>query len=96
MYSDRAFLYPYYEMIEHYTQHTDTNQIPLGLYRFAFQGTYSYSYFITGSTRDFGVVHLDDTLYMFRSPIPFPTNNTLYNEVTSKLIQFYVSFAKTG
>lgn len=94
MYSDRAFLYPYYKMIQHFTEYSDANRVPLGLYRFAFQGSLSYSYFMTGSNRDFGVIHLDDTIYMFR--LGFPLTNPLYNVVSSHLIDFYVSFAKTG
>lgn len=94
MYSDRGFIYPYYKMIQHFTQYTDANEIPVGLYRFAFQGSLSYSYFMTGSDRDFGVIHLDDTIYMFRSG--FPLSNPLYSIVTSNLIDFYVSFATTG
>ncbi|KAJ6632704.1 Venom carboxylesterase-6, partial [Pseudolycoriella hygida] len=94
MYSDRAFLYPYYKMVQHFTEYSDANETPLGLYRFMFQGTWSYSYFMTGSDRDFGVVHLDDTIYMFRSELPL--NNPVYNIVTSNLTDFYVSFAKTG
>lgn len=95
MYSDRAFIYPYYKMIQHFTQYPDSNQVPLGLYRFEFKGPLSYSYVITGSDRDFGVVHLDDTIYMFRSNFQLP-DLPLYANVTSNLIEFYVSFAKTG
>jgi len=94
MYSDRAFLYPYYKMIQHFTQYSDADEIPLALYSFEFQGSLSYSYFITGSNRDFGVIHLDDTIYMFRSG--FPLFNPLYDTVTANLIDFYVSFATTG
>lgn len=82
-------------MIQHFTQYSDANQVPLALYRFAFQGSLSYSYFMTGSDRDFGVIHLDDTIYMFRSGFPQFTN-PIYNIVTANLIDFYVSFAKTG
>ncbi|KAG4065486.1 hypothetical protein HA402_009047 [Bradysia odoriphaga] len=94
LYSDRGFIYPYYKMIEHFTQYSDADQVPLALYRFAFQGSLSYSYFLTGSNRDFGVIHLDDTIYMFRSGLPL--SNPLYSVVTANLIDFYVSFAKTG
>lgn len=94
MYSDRGFLYPYYKMVQHFTQYSDANQLPLGLYRFAFQGSLSYSYFMTGSDRDFGVIHLDDTIYMFRSG--FPLADPLYDIVSSNLIDFYVTFATTG
>lgn len=96
MFSDRAFNHPYYKSVRDYVQYADTNRNPVSLYRFIFKGPISYSLAFTGTNKDFGVVHLDDTLYLFRSLFPPFPKDSVYSNLTKTLVDFYVSFAKNG
>ncbi|KAG4073456.1 hypothetical protein HA402_000680 [Bradysia odoriphaga] len=96
MFSDRAFLHPYYKSVHSYVQYADTNQNPVSLYRFIFKGPISYSLAYTGTNTDLGVVHLDDTLYLFGSAFPAFPEISVYSNLTKALVEFYVSFAKNG
>lgn len=96
MFSDRAFLHPFYKSVNSYIQYADTVQNPVSLYRFAFKGPISYSLAFTGTNEDLGVIHLDDTLYLFGSPFPAFPENSIYSNLTKTLVEFYVSFAKNG
>lgn len=96
MFSDRAFMHPYYKTVRDYVQYANTNRNPVSLYRFTFKGPVSYSLAFTGTSKDFGVVHLDDTLYLFQSLFPPFPENSVYSNVTKALVDFYVSFAKNG
>lgn len=96
MFSDRAFIRPFYKTVRDYVQYADTNKNPVSLYRFIFKGPLSYSVVFTGTNKDLGVVHLDDTLYLFGSPFPPFPEDSLYSNLTKTLVDFYVSFAKNG
>lgn len=96
MFSDRAFMHPYYKTLRNYVQYADTAKHPVSLYRFIFKGPLSYSIVFTGTNKDLGVVHLDDTIYLFGFPsLPFQ-KDSVYANVTKSLVNFYVSFAKNG
>lgn len=98
MFSDRAFLYPYYEAVHNYVQYADTNKNPVSLYRFIFKGPNSYAPLFTGTNTNLGVIHLDDTFYLFPPFPPFATypKNSIDANLTRSLVDFYVSFAKNG
>lgn len=49
----------------------------------------------TQTVRDFGVVHCDDLIYLFHSPLLFPNGLAGMDlEVSRNLVDTYVSFAK--
>lgn len=96
MFSDRAFMHPYYKTVHNYVQYADTHQNPVSIYRFVFKGPLSYTVVYTGTNKDFGVVHLDDTLYLLGSVFPPFPKNSVYSNVAKSLVAFYVSFAKNG
>lgn len=72
-------------------------ETPIFVYKFSFKGPYSFSSLLTSSNTDFGVVHLDDTLFMFPSSI-FPPFEAGSNEakMSAILVKYYVDFAVTG
>lgn len=98
LFSDRAFLYPLYKAVESYLKYADTTVNPVYLYRFAYKGPVSYSTFFTGTTKDFGVGHIDDLIYLFKSPILFPEfkRNSEMAKLIRMLIDTYINFAKYG
>lgn len=98
MFTDRAFYHPLYKSIEAYLQYADTKYNPVYFYRFAYKGPASYSIIFTGTMDDFGVGHLDDLIYMFRTPPLFPEfpKNSPYAAVIKDLIDTLVNFAKEG
>lgn len=98
MFTHRAFYHPLYKAVEAYLQYADTKYNPVHLYRFAFRGPASYSLLFTGTADDFGVGHLDDLIYMFRTPVIFPEfpKDSPYATLIKDLVDTYVNFAKTG
>lgn len=98
LFSDRAFLYPLYKTVESYLKYADTSINPVYLYRFAYKGPVSYSGFFTGTAKDFGVGHIDDLIYLFKSPILFPEfhKNSEMAKLIRMLTDTYINFAKYG
>lgn len=98
MFTHRAFYHPLYKTVEAYLQYADTKYNPVYLYRFAYRGPASYSLVYTGTTDNFGVGHLDDLIYMFRTSAIFPEfpKNSPYADLIKDLIETYVNFAKIG
>lgn len=98
LFSDRAFLYPLYKTVESYLKYADTSINPVYLYRFAYKGPVSYSALFTGTTKDFGVGHIDDLIYLFKSPAIFPEfkRTSEMAKLIRMLIDTYINFAKYG
>lgn len=98
MFTDRAFHHPLYKSIESYLQYADTKYNPVYHYRFSYKGPISYSAVFTSTTADYGVGHLDDLIYMFRTPAIFPEfpKKSQYAALITDLINTLVNFAKTG
>lgn len=98
LFSDRAFLYPLYKTVESYLKYADTTINPVYLYRFAYKGPVSYSTFFTGTNKDFGVGHIDDLIYLFKSPLLFPEfkRNSEMAKLIRMLTDTYINFAKYG
>lgn len=91
LYTDRSFVYPYFKSIANYLKYADLETSPMNLYKFSYKGPFSFSLLYTNTFDNFGVVHLDDQLYLF--PV-FP--NSYIPEVTQTMIKFYVDFAVSG
>lgn len=62
-----------------------------------YKGPISYSLLYTRTSSDFGVVHQDDTLYLFKSKYFVPFDDSSHEaDVTKTLVKFYTDFAKNG
>lgn len=98
MYTDRSFHYPFYKAIEAYIKYANTTKNPVYLYKFAYKGSLSYSRLFTGTDRDFGVGHIDDLIYLFKTPAVFREFATGSDaaQLIRALVGTYVQFAKHG
>ncbi|XP_059613448.1 juvenile hormone esterase-like [Phlebotomus argentipes] len=99
IFTDRAFYHPFYKTVEAYLSYADTTKNPLHLYKLSYKGNYSYSVVYTGSTRDFGVVHCDDLLYLFRTPAVFPKGlppDSSDEKMKNIFVKTFTSFATSG
>lgn len=74
------------------------NAILLFILQFAYKGTLSYSKLFTGSDRDFGVGHIDDLIYLFKSPALFRefAKSSDSAQMIQSLVSTFVEFAKHG
>lgn len=98
MFTDRAFHYPFYKAVDSYLKYANTTQNPVYLYKFAYKGSLSYSRMFTGTDKEFGVGHIDDLIYLFKSPLLFREFNRASDstQVVRSLIGTFVEFAKHG
>lgn len=92
MYSDRSFVHPHQKLLEVLMPQMHK---PIYTYYFDYRGEHSYSALFTGTLENFGVVHCDDLIYLFESPMLFPNglnqNDTI---ISDNLVKHYVKFAK--
>lgn len=97
MVTDRGFYHPFYNALKFNVRTINTNIYPIYLYKFNFEGLYTYAdLYAGGKTKvDYGVVHCDDLLYLFRSPIIFPDfpKNATDNEVVTTFVRDFVNYA---
>ncbi|XP_055621114.1 juvenile hormone esterase-like [Toxorhynchites rutilus septentrionalis] len=88
-----------YPIIDNIKQHVKlSNESNWNVYYFNFKGRYSYSYIYTNNLANFGTVHEDELLYLFRSPAlfpDFPVGSPEYH-ASEAWVNHYVSFAHTG
>ncbi|XP_035794845.1 venom carboxylesterase-6-like [Anopheles albimanus] len=99
LYTEAAFLYPIQLGVKQFTTQTNTNVAPVSVYRFAYKGRYSYSsLFSGGDTGDYGVVHCDDLIYLFRSPAIFPDfpPDSPELKMVDLFVNFFIDFAING
>lgn len=98
MYTHRAFHYPYYKAIENYVKYANTTKNPVYLYKFAYKGSLSYSKLFTGTDRDFGVGHIDDLIYLFKSPALWRefASGSDSAQMVQALVSTFVQFATHG
>lgn len=98
--SDRGFKQPLYNAIWDYVRGVDTNEHPLYMYSFNYQGPYSFASIYTSANvgHKYGVVHCDDLIYLFRSPMLFPDfdRNSTEARVVASFVGYFVHFAKFG
>ncbi|XP_058986933.1 juvenile hormone esterase isoform X2 [Musca domestica] len=96
--TDRGFHHPFYTTIETYIRTVNTAKAPLFLYYFNYKGPHSFSTIYSGgvTTYDYGVVHCDDLIYLFRSPLLFPDfeKNSTHAQVSKDFVRHFVEFAK--
>ncbi|XP_059225884.1 juvenile hormone esterase, partial [Stomoxys calcitrans] len=97
VYNDYVFGYPFYETARSFVQTVDTQKYPLSLYIFNYKGPYSYAPIFGGNmpNLDYGVVHCDDLIYLFRMPAVFPdfSKNSTDAQVSQALVKDFVDFA---
>ncbi|XP_036331506.1 esterase E4-like [Rhagoletis pomonella] len=96
---DDNFIYPAYKTIADNVEATNGGQIPTGYMQFNYHGPYSYSEFFSGSTKDFGTVHYDDTLFLFGMELLAPlgySKSSPEAALVKRYVGIYVDFAKTG
>ncbi|XP_041563311.1 uncharacterized protein LOC108141260 [Drosophila elegans] len=95
--SDRGFKQPLYNTIREDLCHSSN---PVYLYSFNYRGPLSYASAYTSAnvSGKYGVVHCDDLLYLFRSPLIFPdfVRNSTEAKVIHSFVDYFVHFAKFG
>ncbi|EDW74344.1 uncharacterized protein Dwil_GK21864 [Drosophila willistoni] len=96
----RGFKQPLYNAITDYVRSVDTNKYPFYMYSFNYKGPVSYASIYTQAnvTGKYGVVHCDDLIYLFRSPILFPdfAKNSTEAKVIKTFVRYFINFAKFG
>ncbi|XP_017476573.1 PREDICTED: venom carboxylesterase-6-like [Rhagoletis zephyria] len=95
---DSCFMYPAYKAIADNVE-SSNGTIPEGYILFNYRGPYSYSERFTGSTKDFGTTHGDDSLYLFTSQVIAPdgySKSSAEAALVKRYVEIYVEFAKNG
>uniref|UniRef100_A0AAG5DH82 Carboxylic ester hydrolase n=1 Tax=Anopheles atroparvus TaxID=41427 RepID=A0AAG5DH82_ANOAO len=97
------FYYPLILSVKQQLQYSKESRAPIYLYKFNYKGQFSYSsVYVTGDnttlSRDFGIVHGDELIYIFRTPALFPDfqPGSPDAQVSQRLNKFLVYFARTG
>ncbi|XP_034120414.1 esterase E4 isoform X1 [Drosophila guanche] len=94
--TDRGFKHPLYNAIREDVRHRH----PLYIFSFNYRGPLSYASAYTSANVSgrYGVVHCDDLLYLFRSPLFFPDfeRNSTEAKVIQSLVDYFVHFTKFG
>ncbi|XP_001650480.3 venom carboxylesterase-6 [Aedes aegypti] len=100
LYTEAGFLYPLHASVKQHVTSADTETAPVSLYKFSFQGPYSYSMLYTANpdVHNFGVVHCDELIYLFRSPLLFPdfAHKSKEARMSHNLVKFFIDFAING
>ncbi|XP_068151131.1 juvenile hormone esterase-like isoform X2 [Drosophila tropicalis] len=99
--SDRGFKHPLYKAIkQHYEYRGQLSWFPHYMYSFNYKGSISYASLFTQAnvTGKYGVVHCDDLLYLFRTPLLFPDFDKQSTEakVIDSFVRYIVNFARFG
>lgn len=98
MFTEAAFLHPIQSTVKQHITTGDTKIAPVSIYKFSFKGPQSYSFYYTFNTQDYGVVHCDELIYLFRSPALFQDFPPKSKEaaMSRNLVQFFIDFAFNG
>lgn len=98
MYTEAAFLYPIQSAVKQHVTTANTKLAPVSIYKFSFKGPYSYSFLYTFTHQDYGVVHCDELIYLFRSPVLFPDFAPKSKEarMSHHFVEFFIDFAING
>ncbi|XP_068144409.1 juvenile hormone esterase-like [Drosophila tropicalis] len=95
--TDRHFNYPLYKTVRYYVRSGDD---PIYIYNFNYRGPHSYASIYANAklSRSYGVVHGDDLLYLFRSPLFFPDfkKNSTDAKLITSFVDYFVTFARNG
>ncbi|XP_064551989.1 uncharacterized protein LOC135437843 [Drosophila montana] len=98
--SDRGFKQPLYNAVRQHLAGVRSSREPLYLYSFNYVGPRSYASVYTSANvgNKYGVVHCDDLIYLFRSPMLFPDfeRNSTEARVIQSFVGYFVHFAKFG
>lgn len=98
--TDRGFKQPLYNAVWDYVHTVNINEHPLYIYSFEYLGPHSYASIYTSANvgQKYGVVHCDDLIYLFRSPMLFPdfTRDSTHSRVIQSFVGYFVHFAKYG
>ncbi|EDW33334.1 GL20599 [Drosophila persimilis] len=96
--TDRGFKHPLYNAIREDVR--QQRPPPLYLYSFNYRGLLSYASAYTSAnvSGKYGVVHCDDLLYLFRTPLIFPDfeRNSTEAKVIHSFVDYFVHFAEFG
>uniref|UniRef100_A0A182PNF0 Acetylcholinesterase n=1 Tax=Anopheles epiroticus TaxID=199890 RepID=A0A182PNF0_9DIPT len=100
IFNEALFLYPLMLSVRQHANHTGLKS-PIYLYKFNYKGPYSYSSIFVpeqDESQDYGIVHCDELIYIFRAPILFPDfrRNSPDAKVTQVMTKLIVDFARTG
>ncbi|XP_068151132.1 juvenile hormone esterase-like isoform X3 [Drosophila tropicalis] len=98
--TDRGFKHPLYKAIrENYERRTKIWYHHF-MYNFNYKGPFSYASLYTQAnvTGKYGVVHCDDLIYLFRSPLLFPDfdKKSIEAQVIDSFVTYIVNFARFG
>ncbi|XP_065075921.1 juvenile hormone esterase-like isoform X2 [Ochlerotatus camptorhynchus] len=100
LYTEVSFLYPMHEAVKQHVMSADTAQAPVSIYKFSFKGPYSYSslYSFSREMRNYGVVHCDELIYLFRSPQLFQDfpHKSKEARMSHNLVEFFIDFSING
>lgn len=97
LYTERSFVTPLYNTLLQFVQ--QERKVPSYMYKFSFKGPFSYSFFYTGSTKDYGAVHCDELIYLIKSPMLFPVDferHSVEALFRSKFVKFFTDFVTNG
>uniref|UniRef100_A0A182LS16 Carboxylic ester hydrolase n=1 Tax=Anopheles culicifacies TaxID=139723 RepID=A0A182LS16_9DIPT len=100
IFNEGLFKYPLTLSVRQHANHTSA-KAPIYLYSFNYKGPNSYSTILAPEVdppQDFGIVHCDELIYIFRAPILFPDirRNSPDAKVSKKITKLLVDFARTG
>ncbi|XP_053674414.1 juvenile hormone esterase-like [Anopheles nili] len=100
IFSEVLFFYPLFLSVRQHTEHKH-QKAPIFLYKFNYKGKYSFSsMFDTDKSvaHDYGVVHPDEMIYIFRMLMlfPIPRRNSPDAKASQRFIELLVNFARTG
>ncbi|XP_049937984.1 juvenile hormone esterase-like isoform X2 [Schistocerca serialis cubense] len=95
LYSDRSFNHPLHNAVLYHRMAGHKN---IFVYSFEYRGMYSYSSLFANTTKDYGVSHCDDLLYLVPAPAIFPAfpDDSPDWEVVHALVTLWTNFAKYG
>lgn len=99
LYTERSFISPLYNTLQQLV--AQDRKTPAYLYKFSFEGNYSYANFYTGNfeKNKYGVVHCDELIYLIRSRLLFPNDfkaGSMEALFTTKFVKFFTDFVTYG
>lgn len=95
MFTDRSFIHGVHKSAQ---LHQKANHPNLFLYHFSYRGLYSFTPVFARTTKNFGVSHCDDLIYLFHLPLLFPDWPPGHPDIqmSETIIQLWTDFAKCG
>ncbi|XP_068144436.1 juvenile hormone esterase-like [Drosophila tropicalis] len=98
--TDRNFKHPLYKAVRTFTETNNPIENRYFMYNFNFRGLVSYFsvYSYANTSQNYGVVHGDDLIYLFRRHLAFPAFDRRSHEarLIESLVKYFINFAKFG